>query len=193
PIELVETDPGRLASLREGRVPFTEHGIQEELNAALTSGGLTVLDHTTKTTAEIVVICVGTPIDVRGHADVSAVEAVLHDLESRGRRPITVIRSTTPVGTCERLLRDGHVVDASRFFSVPEFLAQGTALRDFGHPHRVVIGCSPSADPASVSTLVELFGSSDAPVRLFTLEEAELIKNGANACLALKISFSNEL
>jgi UDPglucose 6-dehydrogenase len=192
-IELVETDPGRLAQLREGHVPFSEAGVQEALTEALENGALAILDRATRTTAEIVLVCVGTPIDTRGHADVSAVEAVLRDLEQRRDRPITVIRSTTPVGTCERLLRDGHVADESRFFTVPEFLAQGTALRDFATPHRVVIGCSPSADPAAQAVLVEVFGFSDAPVRLVTLEEAELIKNGANAFLALKISFANEL
>ena len=67
-IELVETDPTRLAALQEGRVPFTERGVQESLSAALASGDLTVLDHVSKTLAEIVLICVGTPIDDCGHA-----------------------------------------------------------------------------------------------------------------------------
>ena len=192
-IELVETDPDRLAQLRAGRVPFSEAGVQDALNEALENGSMTILDSATKTTAEIALICVGTPIDTQGHADVSAVETVLAELSRRGSPPVIVIRSTTPVGTCQRLLRDGHVVDESRFFTVPEFLAQGTALRDFGTPHRVVIGRTASADPAALATLVEVFGFSDAPVRVVTLEEAELIKNGANAFLALKISFTNEL
>jgi UDPglucose 6-dehydrogenase len=192
-IELVETDPDRLADLRNGRVPFSEPGVQEALTAALASGDLTILDKASDTTAEIVLICVGTPIDDRGHADVSAVEAVLAELAALQARPITVVRSTTPVGTCQRLLRDGHVADESRFFTVPEFLAQGSALTDFAAPHRVVIGCARSADRDAQATLVELFGFFGAPVRLVTLEEAELIKNGANAFLALKISFVNEL
>ena len=192
-IELVETDPDRLTELRAGRVPFSEAGVQEALNEALEDGSMAILDGATKTTAEIALICVGTPIDTQGHADVSAVETVLAELNRRESRPIIVIRSTTPVGTCQRLLRDGHVADASRFFTVPEFLAQGTALRDFGTPHRVVIGRASSADPAALATLVEVFGFSDAPVRFVTLEESELIKNGANAFLALKLSFTNEL
>jgi UDPglucose 6-dehydrogenase len=193
PIELVETDPDRLGQLRSGRVPFSEAGVQEALSAAIDGGDLVVLDRTSSTTADIVLICVGTPIDASGHADVSAVEAVLAELELRPTRPITVVRSTTPVGTCQRLVRDGHVADESRFFSVPEFLAQGTALRDFERPHRVVIGRTATADPAAQAVLAELFGAFDAPVRLVSLEEAEIIKNGANAFLALKISFANEL
>lgn len=123
----------------------------------------------------------------------SAVEGVLAELRSLDPQPVTVVRSTMPVGTSQRLLRDGHVVDPSRFFAVPEFLAQGTALRDFAEPTRVVIGRSESPDPVAQTALIEVFGALGAPVRLVTLEEAELIKNGANAFLALKISFVNEL
>ena len=192
-IELVESDPARLVQLRNGEVPFSEPGVQEALTMALAAGDLTILDGIAGATADIVLICVGTPIDDHGHADVSAVETVLAEVGGLAHRPITVIRSTTPVGTCERLLRDGHVVDPSRLFSVPEFLAQGSALADFATPHRVVIGCAPSADRAAQESLVDLFGFFGSPVRLVSLEEAELVKNGANAFLALKISFANEL
>jgi UDPglucose 6-dehydrogenase len=154
---------------------------------------VTVLERSAEITAQIVLICVGTPIDEQGRADMTAVESVLTEVRGLDPMPITVIRSTTPVGTCSRLLRDGHVADESRFFAVPEFLAQGTALADFAAPHRVVIGHSATADEAALAPLVEVFGSFGAPVRLVSLEEAELIKNGANAFLALKISFVNEL
>jgi UDPglucose 6-dehydrogenase len=192
-IELVETDPGRLTALREGRVPFTERGVQESLNDALASGALTVLDHASKTTAEVMLICVGTPIDDSGHADVGAVEGVLAEIAALERRPVVVVRSTMPVGTSQRLLRDGHIVDPARFFTVPEFLAQGSALADFAKPTRVVIGRLPMADPAAEAVLIDVFGAFGGPLRLVTLEEAELIKNGANAFLALKISFANEM
>jgi UDPglucose 6-dehydrogenase len=192
-IELVETSPDRLAALREGRVPFTEQGVQEALTAAIAAGDMTILDRASKTTAEIVLICVGTPIDDRGQADMRAVEAVLAELRTRPIRAITVVRSTMPVGTSQRLLRDGQVDDPSRFFTVPEFLAQGTALRDFANPNRLVIGRGPGADPAAEAALIEVFGSFGSEVRLVSLEESELIKNAANAFLALKISFANEM
>ena len=192
-IELVETSPDRLTALREGRVPFTEAGVQEALTAALASGTLTILDHSSKISAEIVLVCVGTPIDDHGHADVTAVEGVLADLATLEHRPITVIRSTMPVGTTRRLLGDGHVRDEARFFTVPEFLAQGSALADFAKPTRVVVGRSATSDPDAVAALVEVFGAFGGPLRLVSLEESELIKNGANAFLALKISFANEM
>lgn len=193
PIELVETNPERLVALGEGRVPFTEQGVQEALTAAIAAGDLTILDRASKTTSEIVLICVGTPIDDRGHADMRAVEVVLAELRTLPTRPITVVRSTMPVGTSQRLLHDGQIVDPSRFFTVPEFLAQGTALRDFANPNRVVIGRGPSADPVAEAALVAIFGSFGSAVRLVSLEESELIKNAANAFLALKISFANEM
>jgi UDPglucose 6-dehydrogenase len=192
-VELVETDPDRLAALRHGRVPFTELGVQEALTAAVATGDLMILERASETSSEIVLICVGTPIDDRGHADMRAVEAVLVELGSLETPPVTVVRSTMPVGTSERLIRDGRVPNPSRFFAVPEFLRQGSALKDFSRPSRVVIGRPTSADAAAEAMLTELFGVFGAPVRLVTLEEAELIKNGANAFLALKISFANEM
>lgn len=192
-IELIETDPTRLAALRRGQVPFTERGVQEALTDAIERGALTILERMSEADSEIVLICVGTPIDDRGHADVGAVEAVLAELAALDRRPTVVVRSTMPVGTSERLVREGHVTDPVRFFTIPEFLAQGSALADFAAPTRVVMGRSAGADPAAEAVLVEVFGAFGGPLRLVTLEEAELIKNGANAFLALKISFANEM
>jgi UDPglucose 6-dehydrogenase len=193
PVELVEADPDRLASLRRGEIPFTERGVQDALTAALASDTLSILERVSGTESDVVLICVGTPIDDLGHADMGAVEAVLAEIGARQPPPITVVRSTMPVGTSRRLLRDGGVPDESRFFIVPEFLAQGSALRDFHAPDRVIIGRAPTADPGAEVVVAELFGAFGAPMRLVTLEEAELIKNGANAFLALKISFANEM
>ena len=192
-VELVETDPDRLAALHRGEVPFTEAGVQDALTAALAAGTLSILERASATRSPIVLICVGTPIDDRGHADTSAVEHVLRELAGRPTAPTVVVRSTLPVGTCERLLREGGILDTTRFFTVPEFLRQGAALADFRRPSRVVIGCRADADPAARDELVALFGAFDAPLLVVTLEESELIKNGANAYLALKISFANEI
>ena len=124
-IELVETDPDRLVVLRQGQVPFSEDGVLEALSAAISSGDLKILERTADVSSEIVLICVGTPIDDLGHADMGAVKAVLAELGSLETRPITVVRSTMPVGTSEQLRRDGGIIDEARFFSVPEFLRQG--------------------------------------------------------------------
>jgi UDPglucose 6-dehydrogenase len=192
-VELVETDPVRLAALRRGEVPFTEAGVQEALTAALASSTLIVLERAADTTSDIVLVCVGTPIDDHGKADTDAVELVVGELARRERAPVIVVRSTLPVGTSKRLLREAAIPDTSRFFLIPEFLRQGAALEDFRRPTRLVIGCPPDADPAAREALVDLFGAFAAPLLTVTLEESELIKNGANAFLALKISFANEI
>ena len=81
--------------------------------------------------AGIVLICVGTPIDDRGHADTAPSRRSWPSSPSGDPQPIVVVRSTLPVGTCERLLRDGASRDTPRFFTIPEFLRQGSALADF--------------------------------------------------------------
>ena len=190
---VVETQSDRLQSIRSGCSPIEEAGLEGALQTVMARGLLrSEAVVPADETADVVFICVGTPIDDRGHADLGAVEAVLADLRLMAAPPITVVRSTLPVGTSRRLL-DGGVVDERWFFSNPEFLRQGSALSDFLHPTRVVIGRSASADPAAEARVTELFGSFEAPLRVVTLEEAELIKNGANAFLALKLSFANEL
>jgi len=192
-VELVENDPLRLETMRGGRLPFREPGVEDAFKAALDARGLVLLDRSADTTAEVVLVCVGTPIDDDGHADTRAVVDVLSELDGRAGRPIVVVRSTLPVGTCEGLRASGAIADPSRFFVVPEFLRQGSALTDFDRPTRVVIGRGPSVDPEAETVVVELFAGFNAPTLLVSLEEAELIKNGANAFLALKISFANEI
>ncbi|MFI5226590.1 MAG: UDP-glucose dehydrogenase family protein [Candidatus Limnocylindrales bacterium] len=192
-VELVENDAQRLETLRRGRLPFTEPGLDDAFRAVVDAGGLVLLDGAAGTTADIVLVCVGTPIDDDGHADTRAVVDVLAELDRRAAYPIVIVRSTLPVGTCEALLRDRAIVDPTRFFVVPEFLRQGSALNDFRRPTRVVIGRGLATDAEAQGTVVELFAGFEAPMLLVSNEEAELIKNGANAFLALKISFANEI
>ena len=193
-VELVETDPDRLAALHRGEVPFTEAGVQDALTAALAAGTLSILERASATS------CTDRPhlrreprSTIAGTRTRARSSSSCGELAGRATAPTVVVRSTLPVGTCERLLREGGIVDTTRFFTVPEFLRQGAALADFRRPSRVVIGCRADADPAARDELVALFGAFDAPLLVVTLEESELIKNGANAFLALKISFANEI
>ncbi len=106
---------------------------------------------------------------------------------------ILVVRSTLPVGSTARVLAWSKA-PKSRTFTNPEFLRQGHALHDFLHPTRVVIGRFPDADMAALAQVQALLQvDGEAPVRVVGVEEADLIKNGANAFLALKLSFTNEL
>jgi UDPglucose 6-dehydrogenase len=103
-----------------------------------------------------------------------------------------VIRSTVPPGST-RLAVEWSGVPRSRVFTNPEFLRQGVALADFRKPSRIVIGRFPDADPRALELVESLYASVDAPRLVVDVAASELIKNGANAFLALKLSFANEM
>jgi UDPglucose 6-dehydrogenase len=103
-----------------------------------------------------------------------------------------VVRSTVPPGST-RLAVEWSGVPSSRVFTNPEFLRQGTALADFRKPSRIVIGRFADADPSALAIVESLYAGIDAPRLVVDVTASELIKNGANAFLALKLSFANEL
>jgi UDPglucose 6-dehydrogenase len=192
-IELVEIRVDRLDALRAGRLPIHEPGMdhafaQPEIRARIHPGP-TLVDNS----PDVVLICVGTPVQDGGRSDLAQVESALGALrELMGRGVPVVIRSTLPPGSADTIARWANG-DRSRIFASPEFLRQGKALEDFLHPSRVVVGAFPGADPADLALVTELLHFDDAPLMVVTVDEAELIKNGANAFLALKLSFANEL
>ncbi len=191
-VEVVETRPDRLEALRAGRSPIHEAGLPDALSVALTNGRLTVADHPSLD-AEIVMVCVGTPIGPNGRSDLSQLDSALRSLAPimAGGAPL-VVRSTLPPGST-RLVAEWTGLPTSRILTNPEFLRQGTALDDFLHPTRVVIGHFPDADTEAIDAVASLFSDFAAPVLIVDVAAAELIKNGANAFLALKLSFANEM
>jgi UDPglucose 6-dehydrogenase len=191
-VHLTETSPERLAALRQGRVPIHEPGLQDGLQRALESSRLTV-GATPVEQFSMALVCVGTPIDADGKSDLRQIRAALGDLAPR-MAPGTplVIRSTMPPGS-SRLVPEWSGVPASHVFTNPEFLRQGTAMADFLHPTRIVIGRFPAADRDALQRVSALFDGIDAPRLVVDVAAAELIKNGANAMLALKLSFTNEI
>jgi len=191
-VEVVETRPDRLSALRDGRSPIHEAGLPAALSATLASGRLTVADRP-GLDAEVVLVCVGTPIGPTGRSDLSQLDAAL-----RGLAPIMqngaplVVRSTLPPGAT-RLAAEWSGLPTGRILTNPEFLRQGTALEDFLNPTRIVIGHFPDADPDAIELVASLFSDFGAPLIVVDVAAAELIKNGANAFLALKLSFANEM
>ena len=191
-VHLVETGPARLAALRDGRVPIHEAGLQEAFTAAVAAGCLTIGDAAPPNPG-IVLVCVGTPIADDGSSDLSQLDSALAALRDRlGGDDILVIRSTLPVGGTRRAIEDAGLASA-RVFTNPEFLRQGSAVADFGAPTRIVIGRFPDADPAALDQVLALYDGVEAPRLVVDVEAAEIIKNGANAFLALKLSFTNEI
>jgi UDPglucose 6-dehydrogenase len=190
-IDLVEIDPERRRVLASGDVPIHEPGLNDAFAEALRAGRLRVTD-SPEPTARMLLVCVGTPIDQDGRSDLTQLDSAVRGLAERVPDATLVIRSTLPPGTT-RLALEWSGLAASQVFINPEFLRQGSALEDFLHPSRIVIGRFPDADPDRLRDVRALYDSIDAPRLEVDVAAAELIKNAANAFLALKLSFVNEV
>ncbi|HEY3368253.1 MAG TPA: UDP-glucose/GDP-mannose dehydrogenase family protein [Symbiobacteriaceae bacterium] len=190
-VRLVEVDPERLQGLRSGHCPIYEPGLPELLMKHL-GGKLTLTDQLEEGVrgAAALFVCVGTPPRAGGAPDLGALKRLLRDLRRLGDLGATVLvlKSTVPPGTCrmacEVLGRRVPVV------SNPEFLREGTAVYDFFHPDRIVVG---SPDTAAALMVAGLYVGLDAPLLVTGWEESELVKYATNAFLAMKISFANEM
>jgi UDPglucose 6-dehydrogenase len=184
--------PDRVAELEQGRVPFHEPGLEELLarNRERLRFTLDVADVFRE--ARIVFVCVGTPSTHSGDADLSAVTRVLDELPEIESRVLLVMKSTVPVGTGESVRSQLDARDLAHvgYVSNPEFLAEGTAVHDFMHPDRVVVGGFAEADADAVAALYEPLGA--AVVRA-DVASAEMIKLASNAFLMTRISFINEI
>jgi UDPglucose 6-dehydrogenase len=199
----IDTDAARLQALRRGRPPFHEPGLPELLAAQLASGRLRFSGDAAEAVAHgrLLFIAVGTPPGEDGSADVRQVLAVAREMARHLRRPAQVVlKSTVPVGTGEqvRSLLQRHLeqrgVDLPvSVVSNPEFLREGTAIHDFMHPDRVVLGCD---EPGSLRDLRALYTplvDSGRPLLEMDLRSAEFTKYAANALLAVRLSAINEL
>src|SRR4051795_8286280 len=187
----VDIDERKIAGLREGRIPIWEPGLEDlvarhrerihfdtSLDAALEN-------------ARLLFVAVGTPPTYSGDADLSAVHAVVDAMPASDRHAL-VMKSTVPVGTGDSIRRVFAEQGKGGFsyVSCPEFLKEGSAVKDFLHPDRVVVG--DEGDWAG-DAVVELYAPLDAPLVRTDVRSAEMVKLASNAFLATKISFINEI
>jgi UDPglucose 6-dehydrogenase len=183
--------PERIENLNAGRLPFHEPGLVEviERNRERLTFTLDVAE--LKEGTSIFFACVDTPPTASGDADLGYVWSVIDDLGDPGEATL-VMKSTVPVGTGERIRAalDQRGLDRVGYVSNPEFLAEGNAVQDFMNPDRVVIGAFDDAAGDRVAALYEGF---DAPVVRTSVASAEMVKLAANAFLATRISFINEI
>jgi UDPglucose 6-dehydrogenase len=187
----VDVDAGKIAQLRRGEMPIYEPGLAEsvERNRERLHFGTEIGSALER--ARLLFVAVGTPPTYSGDADLSSVHAVVEAMPSSDEHAL-VMKSTVPVGTGAAIKRAFRERGKRGFayVSCPEFLKEGSALADFLHPDRVVVG--DEGDWAG-DAVVRLYEPLDAPLVRTDTASAEMIKLAANAFLATKISFINEI
>jgi UDPglucose 6-dehydrogenase len=197
-VTCVDKDAAKVRLLRRGRMPIYEPGLEEMVQRNTAEGRLvftTVLNKAVRQSA-IIFIAVGTPQGEDGSADLQHVLAVARDIgRAMNEYKVIVDKSTVPVGTAARV-RDLIGRETKHPFSVvsnPEFLKQGAAIEDFLKPDRVVIGAEDARAADIMRELYAPFTRTGAPVMVMDCASAELSKYAANALLATRISFMNEV
>jgi UDPglucose 6-dehydrogenase len=199
----LDVDPSRIATLSDGVVPFHEPGLADLVKRGLAAGRLGFTTDPTAATgfAELQFICVGTPPEEDGSADLQYVLAAARAIgrHADGYKAV-VTKSTVPVGTGDRVgqvLRDelaarGLPADFD-VASNPEFLKEGAAVGDFLRPDRIVVGASGERAIALLRQLYAPFHRNHERMVMMDVRSAELTKYAANAMLATRISFMNEM
>jgi UDPglucose 6-dehydrogenase len=199
-VAVMEVDPVKLEMLREGRMPIYEPGLDRLVAENVAAGRLSFGGDLTEAVrgAEAVFIAVGTPSRRGdGHADLSYVYAAVEQVAtSLGGYSVIVTKSTVPVGTGRRIAEIVRQVRPDLDFDVasnPEFLREGNAIGDFMRPDRVVIGAESERAKEVLRRLYRPLYLIEAPIVFTGVEAAELIKYAANAFLAMKVTFINEM
>jgi UDPglucose 6-dehydrogenase len=197
-VTCVDKDSAKVRSLQRGRIPIYEPGLEELVRRNRSEKRLTFTTDLAKgvRAAQIVFVAVGTPTGEDGSADLRHVLEVARQIgKAMNGYKVVVDKSTVPVGTSERV-REVIKKETSHPFSVvsnPEFLKQGAAIEDFMKPDRVVIGADDQRAAEIMRELYAPFTRTGAPIMMMDCASAELCKYAANAMLATRISFMNEV
>jgi UDPglucose 6-dehydrogenase len=211
-----DVDGARIAQLNAGQVPIYEHHLDDVLKSARAAGKISYTDDAGDAIrrCEAIFICVGTPPKENGQADLSAIDNVARQIATEALSSKLVIeKSTVPARTGLELRRALNAYSRNsavtfRVVSNPEFLREGTAVEDFLHPDRIVVGVE---DETSAAQMREIYrpilerkfscpvhsgacpATAEVPLLVTTINSAELIKHASNSFLALKISYANVL
>ncbi|MCC6830666.1 MAG: nucleotide sugar dehydrogenase [Thermoleophilia bacterium] len=198
----VDVNSDKAADVAAGRSPIAEDGVAELLGAAVAAGRLRATTSAAQAAAwaDASLVCVGTPSRANGGLDTSYVERVVEEIGAAlppGARHTVIIRSTLLPGTTLGVLRPilersaGRPVGGDLGLAYnPEFLREGSAVRDFTDPPYTVVG---GVDAASEEVAAALYDGLGAPVHRVAIAEAEAVKYAANAFHALKVTFANEI
>jgi len=194
----VDIDAARITMLRRHKLPIYEPGLEELMERGAKGGRLSFSGEIADalSSAEFVFVAVGTPPDRRGGADLTALRAASKSIGQHLVDGVVVVnKSTVPIGTGDlvsEIVAEARSDEAITFSVVsnPEFLREGSAVIDFMHPDRIVLG---GHDRNAAERVAELYAPLESPVLITDLYTAEMIKYASNAFLATKISFINEI
>ena len=193
----VDRDENKVKSIQDSRAPFYEPGLEELVSANVAAGRLLATTSVAEAVqdADVCLICVGTPSERNGNLGLDQLRRVTEEiagaLRGKTKKMVLAIRSTVFPGTCEDVI--GPIVAEAPGISVvsnPEFLREGSAVRDFRDPSLIVVGGSSAEAVQMVADLYEPLGVKAA---LVSIRTAEMIKYACNAFHAVKISFANEI
>lgn len=189
----IDVDPEKVELYRQGHAPFYEPGLADLVAKGVANGKLrfTLPDQVDEPLGEVIVIATGTPTAASGGADLKYVNSAIDWIKTaQPSGGIIMMKSTVPPGAGLRLSKTALKDSGFDYISNPEFLREGQAIADWFQPDRMVIGAS-SAYAANV--IAKLYADIDAPTVVTDITSAEMIKYAANAFLATKISFVNEI
>lgn len=196
----IDKDPAKIANLQAGVMPIYEPGLAELVASNVKAGRLTFTTDLAQGIADAsaIFIAVGTPSRRGdGHADLSFVYAVAEEVGQNLKQPAVIVtKSTVPVGTgdeVERILTEANPGVKFAVASNPEFLREGAAIGDFKHPDRIVVGTEDEWARSVMNEVYRPLFLNKSPILFTSRRSSELIKYAANAFLAVKITFINEM
>ncbi|MBO6556996.1 MAG: UDP-glucose/GDP-mannose dehydrogenase family protein [Pseudomonadales bacterium] len=202
-VTCIDVDEDKLNGLRKGVIPIHEPGLDDLVASNFDAGRLTFSSDLSSAMqdAEVIFIAVGTPPNEDGSADLSYVLAVAKSIGEKLEHPIVVVdKSTVPVGTADKVREAikteldarGEAIEFD-VISNPEFLREGSAVKDFMYPDRIVVGTNSAKSERVMEELYGAFSKKQDRIQFVGIRDAEMIKYAANAMLATKISFMNEV
>jgi len=189
----VDIDKRKVISFQQGICPFYEPGLSELISKGVEAGRIRFnhVDDVGGKLGEIILIAVSTPTQPYGGVDLSQVYSAIRWIKERNPgEAVIVMKSTVPPGTGLRVISEELSGTNLKYVCNPEFLREGQAVQDWMHPARIVIG---GQDEKAIKIVKDMYTGIKAPVLITDITTAEMIKYAANAFLAMKISFINEI
>lgn len=199
-VRIIEIDPRKVELIKSGTPPIYEDGLEEILKRTVGKNLTAQSDYSSIENSEVFFICVGTPPQEDGSADLRYLSQAAHSIgeaiKNSAKFQVVTVKSTVPPGTTESVVLPALLNASNRtresigFCMNPEFLREGRAIEDFKNPDRIVIG---GDSERSIDIVKRIYTEVSAPVIITSLQAAEMIKYASNSFLAMKISFSNEI